>query len=650
MAQHATGNTTRVTVSNIGGISADDITLSAGVTVLSGQNATNRTSLLKALAAAQGSENVSLKGDTTEGSVELTLDGERYQRTIRRVGDSLVFEGECPVDPAHRDVAELFAFLFEQNRARAAIRRGENLRDVVMEPVDTDEIEERIATLQSQREQKERALEELESMRSQLPALREHRDELAAEIDSLEAQIEAKRADIEAAEASVDETQATQEAVDDQLQELRTVQSDLDSTESKIETTEQTIAELESELETTESELSDLPPVDTDELDDIRAELDRLRDAVAEKERMMSELQNIIQFNRELTDGDDMQYPEALTDGADSATEQLVDAADGVVCWTCGSQTSRSNIAETVERLQALHQDLHGERAQLRERIDDLQTRKDDLETAQERRATLEASVDDLEAQLAQNRDRLASLREERDRLQSAVETAESDLAELREQRQGEVLDLHQELNELEIELQRTREEHESVLTEIETVETETDQIETIEADIAALTDDIADLRQQVDTIERDIVDEFNEHMDAILEKLAYDNLERIWLDRQQVSAESGRRTVEESQFTLHIVRTGEDGTAYEDTVAHLSESEREVTGLIFALAGYIVHQVHEKVPFMLVDSLEAIDSARIRQLLEYVESYADNIVVALLAEDAQAVPGRYTMLTRTEN
>ncbi len=51
---------------------------------------------------------------------------------------------------------------------------------------------------------------------------------------------------------------------------------------------------------------------------------------------------------------------------------------------------------------------------------------------------------------------------------------------------------------------------------------------------------------------------------------------------------------------------------AYEDTLRHLSESEREVTGFVFALAGYLVHDVHEQVPFMLLDSLEAIDSDRI--------------------------------------
>jgi len=135
--------------------------------------------------------------------------------------------------------------------------------------------------------------------------------------------------------------------------------------------------------------------------------------------------------------------------------------------------------------------------------------------------------------------------------------------------------------------------------------------------------------------------------MEIILDKLSYKNIERIWLERQQVQAREGRRTVDRTRFNLNVVREADDGSAYQDTVAHLSESEREVTGLIFALAGYLVHDVHETVPFMLLDSLEAIDSDRIAALIEYIESYADNIVVALLEEDASVLPEKYTRHTR---
>ena len=70
------------------------------------------------------------------------------------------------------------------------------------------------------------------------------------------------------------------------------------------------------------------------------------------------------------------------------------------------------------------------------------------------------------------------------------------------------------------------------------------------------------------------------------------------------------------------------------------------MTGLVFALAGYLVHEVYETVPFMLLDSLEAIDSERIADLVEYVTDYAEFLVVALLPEDAQALDDAYARVT----
>ena len=70
------------------------------------------------------------------------------------------------------------------------------------------------------------------------------------------------------------------------------------------------------------------------------------------------------------------------------------------------------------------------------------------------------------------------------------------------------------------------------------------------------------------------------------------------------------------------------------------------MTGLVFALAGYLVHDVYETVPFMLLDSLEGIDSERIVTLLDYFESHVPYLVVALLEEDAQAVETEHARIT----
>ncbi|MFW6045815.1 MAG: chromosome segregation protein SMC, partial [Natronomonas sp.] len=143
----------------------------------------------------------------------------------------------------------------------------------------------------------------------------------------------------------------------------------------------------------------------------------------------------------------------------------------------------------------------------------------------------------------------------------------------------------------------------------------------------------------KIERTERQAIEEFNEHMETVLELLDYENLDRIWLERTERAVTEDRRRVMRSHFELHIIRRTESGTTYEDTIEHLSESEREVTGLVFALAGYLAHEVYEEVPFVLLDSLEAIDSERIARLVEYLESYVPYLVVALLDEDAVALP-----------
>jgi len=94
-------------------------------------------------------------------------------------------------------------------------------------------------------------------------------------------------------------------------------------------------------------------------------------------------------------------------------------------------------------------------------------------------------------------------------------------------------------------------------------------------------------------------------------------------------------------------VRQTDSGAIYEDAVDHLSESEREVTGLVFALSAYLAHEVYEEVPFMLIDSLETIDAKRIAKLIEYLDEISEFLIVALLSEDAEILPDRYERITK---
>lgn len=54
------------------------------------------------------------------------------------------------------------------------------------------------------------------------------------------------------------------------------------------------------------------------------------------------------------------------------------------------------------------------------------------------------------------------------------------------------------------------------------------------------------------------------------------------------------------------------------------------------------MHDIHETVPFMSLDSFEMIDSDRLADLVLYFSEYVQFLVVALLPEDAAALSDDY--------
>src|SRR6056297_1256031 len=113
----------RVVVENVGGIDAAEVALSDGVSVLTGRNATNRTSLLRALGAALGGDTGALKADADRGSVTLSLAGSEYTRTFERDGDTVAVDG----DPytTETTLVDQYSSLLADNPARRAVARGD---------------------------------------------------------------------------------------------------------------------------------------------------------------------------------------------------------------------------------------------------------------------------------------------------------------------------------------------------------------------------------------------------------------------------------------------------------------------------------------------------------------------------------------------
>jgi DNA repair exonuclease SbcCD ATPase subunit len=635
------GQRASLEVRNVGGIDETTVTFDPGITVLTGRNATNRTSLLRSIMAVMGSDDASLKADADEGRVELTIGDECYLRTFRRSNGTVTTGGDPFLgDP---EVADLFAFLLESNEARRSVAMSDDLRELIMRPVDTDAIRAEIQELEREKSRVDDELDELDGLKDDLPGLERKRSDLEADIEEKRATLAAKEDEIETQDADVDETREEKRELESRLDDLREKRSALERVRSDIDLQQESIESLTVERRELETEREELPGAPMGEHADLDDEIDRLRQRTETLEREVSDLQDVIGFNENQLD-ETGSIAAHLDEEDGSVTDALVD--ESVVCWTCGTTVETERITSTLDRLRDVRQAKLETIRTLEAELSELKDQRQTYREKQRRKESIDRKLDDIVGEIEDRETQLESLREERERLNDDIGDLESEIERLEADDFGDILDLHREANQLEFELGRLESELDDVTDRIAAVEerlTEEDQLRSQREEINT---ELRDLRTRIDRIEENAAEQFNEHMAAVLDILGYANLERIWIERVERTVREGRRKVEKTLFELHIVRNTDSGATFEDTIDHLSESEREVMGLVFALAGYLVHDLYEEVPFVLLDSLEAIDSERIADLVEYVADYAEFLVVALLPEDAQALDDTYTRVT----
>lgn len=629
-------------VENIGGIESTDVTFTKGVNVLAGRNATNRTSLLQSVIGALGGSQVSLKGDAEEGVAELELGGESFTRTLTRTDEAIDMDGSPMLqDPT---VADLFAFLLESNEARRAVTQEDDLRDLIMRPVDTTAIRNEIRRLESEKREVLDQLDEFETIETDLAELQRERNRIRHEIEEAEAELEAKAAAIESEDEGVAETRELQAELTERLDELNEVRSSLETVRSRLKTERKSLDALREEYDSLQEKMDSVPETPAGDVEELDARLDDLRFRKNTTESRISDLNGIIQFNREMVTGEGATL-DSTADTSENGDRSVADGLlpdDDIVCWTCGTAVNESDIEENIDRLRDLKADIQAERNELRAEIEELKTEKRELEKQVGTREQIQRQYDQVQREIANREATLEELEAERAALSTELESVEADVESLQSVDYGDVLEKHKAVNQLEFEVERLESERDSIDATIQRKQDRLADAEDLSERLAEINERLTDLRNRIGHIEDEAVAAFNDHMETILDRLDFENIDRIWIEKRNADS---RGDDAGSVFDLHVVRSADD-VAYEDTIAHLSESERAVTGLVFALAGYLVHDVHEAVPVICLDSLESVDAGRIATLVEYFQEYTDYLIVALLPEDADAIDTPHNLIT----
>ncbi|WP_251342549.1 archaea-specific SMC-related protein [Haloplanus halophilus] len=610
-----------VSVRNVGGIERAEVTFDPGITVVAGENASNKSSLLGSLGAALGGSHPPLRGGAETGSVTLALDGERYGVELAREGGETVVTDARPYTE-RSTLVDLFVRLDEDNPIRRAVVDGTGLHDLLMRPVDTERIDAEIERLLDRRADLDERIDDLEERADALPELEVRARRLREELDEVAERLDEKRAALDGADR-----RAAAEATRDLLESLEDARSERERLRDRRDTKRRAIDSLRDDLDAVEADLSALA-ADVDgesvrsRLDAVEEELTTLRERKGRLDETIDALRPVVELNRAFLADD--RLPEGFEAG--DVVDRLDPASETITCWTCGQSVERSEIGEQIEAVEAILETKREERTVVEARIEERLDERADLEERLDERADLETRRRELEGEIEERERALSELEDRIEAAEERIRDLEADLAEA--DADDDLLERHREVSDLEYERGRLERDIAAVEDDVEAAEDARAEVESLREERAAVNDRLAERRGRVDRIEREAVETVNECLSRTLDRLDYREIERVWIDR--------RETDEGTTFDLQVVRTTDDGTVYRASVDTLSKSEREVVGLVIALAGYLVHDVADVVPVVVVDAIEMLDAERIRGILSVFDDHARYVVAAALPEEAE--------------
>jgi DNA repair exonuclease SbcCD ATPase subunit len=591
--------TWKITVDNVAGILDGHATIEPGLNAVRASNWQGKSSFVAAIETALGVATPLTEGEE-RGSVNLHLPDREVTVDLVRKNGEVIRRGEPYLTDEYDAVrVGLFACLGETNEVRRAVRRGENLEDILLRPLDFQNIDQRIADLKRERERVESELAQAREARRRLPSVTE-------KVTRLESELEELRDRYEELTGGGGDATAAQSA----RGELAQARSERERAENRIERLETTIERTASQLEEKRTELSEIEVEDEGALESRlakeREELDSLKRDAEVLQSVYSATEMVLQENR----------LGLLTDVKRGL------AGDSVTCWTCGSEADRADIEERLDALGDRISDLRGQIESRRETVEELEARSEEIAQSRRRKRDLEAEVGELEEKLADKRQQLDEAREQRERTREQID----ELAEVVDETVQEITDVESDIKYRKAELKEVRDERDSL-------ERRAGRVERLSGERASIRDEIEELRNRKDQLKHETREAFDEAMEDVLERF-------------EAGFEGARLT---SNFDLVVARDGQEASR-----EALSEGELELLGFVTALAGHEAFDVAETVPIMLVDGVGALDENNLRALVEYLQGRVEYLVFTAYPEytafDGHEIdPGNWTIATDPE-
>jgi len=577
-------------ISNIAGIRNGNTALETGTNAVQASNWQGKTSLILAIKSVLGASvrSETLTNGADSGYIYLETGDDEYKRRLERTGDRVTVEGNPYLaEEEQQAAAELFAFLDETNAVRTAVREGNDLTPLLIEPLKREDIEGQINELKSQRKSAKVELERANEAAEQLPTKIENINELETEISELKTQLEEL------------EGESGDSGEQEQLRsELKQARRKREQVSQRINRLEGKISSLESQIDEKENKLESLTiPSESN----LSRKLNDNRSKLREVEREIETLESLYNATNTVLDGDHL---DLLAD-----VDRQIDN-DYLFCWVCGTETTRETVEARMKEISEMIADRRDRRSELQATVSDLESTQNNIDRKRRQKTSLEEDLDRLSTDLIESKDELTAANEQLEDRTERVETLETQVVESDDRRKS----MEKEIAQMEAEL-------ESLQNKKDSLEQRAEKRNQLKKEVDEVSDEIEALRSRRESVIQSAREAFDEALEDVVAKFN-PSFQKARLEKHIDN--SGRIT----QLELVIARDGR-----EIPVDALSEGEVELIGLIAALAGYEAFDVADQVPCILIDHLGSLASEHIHTLVDYLEERTEYLVTTAYPE-----------------
>lgn len=597
----------QVSITNVGGIYEATATLTNGVNIVQASNFSGKSSFMNAIQTVMGTTGMfdsthPLTEGKESGAVELESEEMAHSVSLNRSANNEVILRGTPVLESDADqmCARLFAFLGEDNPIRSRVREQKDLTELLQAPLDLENIDEQIATLKQKRESKQEEIKTAQRSEENIPAVKEAITTLEEELDELRQ----KRTEVET-------------RVGNEITDNESLSEDLANRRSEVSTLERRISRLQSKLSETETQLEekreakesldipDQPQADTD--------VEEKQQRVDEINLQVDLLEGLYRANQRVIEEDELSL-------VTSIDRTLVE--DEFDCWVCGESTTTETVETRLAALQTKIETLKEERSTLTNEIETVEKqqreyreKKRQATTIEEEIGALSAKRDDLQRDLKQAEDRKTQVEDTVKELEEDLQQAETELSE--------------ELTDIKSDIKLKVQELETQQNRLEELETKRENVDALRAEVDAIEEEIKTLKKRKESKQRELKTQFDEAMATALDHFA------PGFDGARLDIKTNKENEIEA-FDLIVARDGR-----ETTIDTLSEAERELVGIVVAIAGYRTFEVSDRVPMILLDGVSQLAADNLRLLCEYLSDDTEMLVTTAYPE-ASIVDGNY--------